>query len=204
MGTEAFANAWQEGNAAVQQEIVGTLSGQSSGVTVAGDDVILDMSGVLNAIKDDLIGQSLGIAANLTVPAGALQVRLMDAATLKRLQGLYRISDPIGGWAIYLVAALYLLALLVAPRRGPILLLSGLAVAVSGALLLGVEALGESAFRAQLAGQPFEPAAAIYFRALVSPLSGAISLMEFAGLAAAVVGALWWVLERHRTPRAAT
>lgn len=199
METEAFEAAWNAGNAAAQREIVGALSGGESAVTVQGEDVMLDLSVLLNAIKDGLVEQGLGIAANVEVPAGQVQIRIMDATTLSQAQSLYRISEPFGGWAIYLVAGLYLLALLIAPKRGPILLMSGLAMAGSGLLVLGFLALGESAFRAQLVGQPFEPVAATYFRALAAPLSQVPSVMVIGGLVAVVIGILWWIIAARRT-----
>lgn len=198
MRTDAFATAWNAGNAAAQRGIVETLSGQQSAVTVQGNDVMMDMSVLLNAVKTGLVDQGLRIAANVEIPAGQVQIRIMDAETLSLAQRLYRISDPFGGWAIYLVAGLYLLALLIAPKRGPVLLISGLAVAGSGLLVLGFIELGESAFRAQLAGQPFEPVAVTYYQALAAPLSAAPPVMVRGGLVAAVAGMLWWLVAARR------
>lgn len=201
MGTKAYTGAWEQGNAAAQQEIVAALTGRDSGVTVSGNDVMLDASGLLEGIKSGLVSQGLGIAASLEVPKGEMQIRLMDAATLSRLQGLYRMSSPFGGWAIYLVGALYLLALLVAPRRGPVLTAAGLALAVSGLLVAGVVALGEAAFRSQLSGQPFAPAAGMYWQALAAPLTQWWPVLVGVGAIAAVAGGVWWVVAARSRAR---
>lgn len=201
MGTDAYRQAWDKANAAVQQQIVAALAGQPSGVSVSGEDAVLDASVLVEAIKSGLVSQGLGIAANLEVPPGQLQIRLMDAATLSRLQTLYRISSPFGGWGVYAVGALYLLALLLAPKRGPVLLASGIAIAVGGLLVAGVISLGEAAFRSQLAGQPLAPAAGTYAKALFAPLTSWPAILIGVGAILAIVGLLWWVVAARRPSR---
>lgn len=199
MKSEAFDKAWVKANTRAQKAIISALEGENSAVTVQGQDVVLDLTGLTDEVKSGLVERGLGIASNLTVPAGSLEVRLFSAQTLKAMQASYKLFNPVAGWLVFAVAGLYLLSLLVARSRGVVLAATGVVVSLSALVIAGLILLGGMAFTRQFSGQPFQVAADAYYNALTASLAQWWPIMLFVGLGLAVLGGIWAFFSHRRT-----
>lgn len=197
MGSQAFPPAWDAANAKAQQAMIAALSGADGDISVQGQDVILDLSGIVDEVTSGLQAKGIGIAGAISVPPGTLQVRLMDAAALARLQGVYQLGAPLAPWLGLVVIACYLAAVLIAPARGLVLMLCGLSLLAGGIVIGGLLALGGAGFRSGLSGQAFAPAGEAYFDALTASLARTWQLLAVVGVVLAVAGLVWLILARR-------
>lgn len=197
MRSQAFPPAWEAANAKAQQAMIAALSGEDGDIAVQGQDVVLDLSGIVDEVTKGLGEQGIGIASAIEVPPGTLQVRLMDAAVLARMQGIYGLGAPVAPWLAFVVVAMYAAAIIIAPARGLVMMLSGLSLLAGAVVIAGLLALGGAGFRSGLSGQAFAPAGEAYFDALTASLARTWQLMAGVGSLLAVGGLVWLVLARR-------
>ena len=108
LASDAFADLWITLNTRVQQALQRLLEGDQSGaVSLQGDQVVLDVSEVIEQVKQRLVDRGLTIVQNVPIPDTDRQIVLMEAPQLKQLRTIYAFANPLAQWLIVVVAGLY-------------------------------------------------------------------------------------------------
>jgi hypothetical protein len=118
VASDTFADIWVRANTKAQQALMRLLQGDNSGaVTLQGDQVVLDVSDVIDQVKARLVARGLTIVEKVPLPTVDKQIVLLDAPQLKQARTIYAFANPLARWLIVVVAALYLAALWLSRRR---------------------------------------------------------------------------------------
>jgi hypothetical protein len=201
IASDAFRQFWITANTRVQQRLVQLLKGDSSGaVSVQGGQVVLDVSDVIDQVKQQLVDRGLTFVANAPqLPDQNRQIVLLDSPQLKQVRTIYAFSNPVAKWLLPIVGLLYLGALLLSRRRPRTTVIIGLALAANALLLALILSIGRQLFIDQLSGTTFGPASRVFFDQLLSYLERSQRVLLWIGLILVVVG---WFAGRTRSATA--
>jgi hypothetical protein len=189
VASDAFADVWVRINTRAQQGLVRVLKGDTSGaVSVQGDQVVLDLSDVIDQVKARLVARGLTVVQNIPIPDKDRQIVLLDAPQLERAQTIYAFANPLARWLIVVVAALYLAAFLLARRRPRMTVTIGVLLAANALLVAFCLSVGRQLFIDKLAGSDFGPASAVFYDTLLSYLERGWKVLLWLGLILVVAG----------------
>jgi len=195
LATDAFAEFWVNANTRLQQGLIRVLQGNESGaVSLQGDQVVLDVSDVIDQVKQRLVDRGLTIVENLPVPAQDRQIVLFDAPRLAQARTTYALANPIAQWLIVVVAALYLGALVLARRKPRMTVIIGAALVVNSLLVAVALSVGRQLFIDGLVSSDFAPAGAVVYDTLLAFLMRGQRVLLWLGLVLVVTG---WFLGRN-------
>ena len=177
--SDAFTRAWLELNKAAQKGFIAILQKEPSGpIELQGDDVVLNLDSVIALAQEKLVESGISFAANITVPATDKQFVLMSAPALAQARTFYAFSAPILSWVMVLIAAMFILAILLARRRARTTVAAGIAVIGSAFALYAATVLGEGVVTNQFKGSIFEDSAVVVYQTfLVYLVSGLQALL---------------------------
>jgi hypothetical protein len=164
--SDQVAEAWEFVNRTGHELVVDILDGDNQYVMVDGDDIVLDLSPALDAVRDEL--GEYGIPLPDVVRDEALRFVVFEAPEVAEA---VRAVDTLDGLARWLpIAALALLAAAVATGRRRLRVLgeAGAALALAPLLVLLVEAIARDA----VLGRITEPIAELAGRSLWDVASG--------------------------------
>ncbi len=168
VASDAFANLWVQANTKAQEALVQVLKGDNSGnISLQGDQVVLDVSGVIDAVKQRLVDRGLTMVQNLPIPDVNKQIVLLDAPQLKQVRTIYAFTNPIARWAIWVVALLYLAAFLLSRRRPRMSVTIGLVLAANALLVAFALSVGRQLFINDLSGTVWGPASSVFYDTLL-------------------------------------
>jgi hypothetical protein len=157
-------------------------------VSLQGDQVVLDLSAVIDQVKQRLVDRGLTIVANIPVPNVDKQIVLLDAPQLRQARSIYAFANPIARWLILVVALLFLAAVALARRRPRMVVTVG-AVLVANALLLAFAlSVARQLFVDHLSGTVFGPASSVFYDTLLSYLERGWRVMAWLGLIVLLAG----------------
>ena len=201
IASDAFADFWVAANTRAQSALVRVLEGEETGaVSVQGDQVVLDVSEVIDQVKQRLVARGLTIVERVPVPAVDREIVLLDAPQLKQARTIYAFGNPVARWLIVLVAALYLAAFILSRNRPRTTIIIG-AVLAANALLVGLMlSIGQQLFVNELSGTVFGPASRVFYDQLLSYLERGRQVLLWLGLILIVVG---WFAGRNALGTAA-
>jgi hypothetical protein len=189
IASDAFADTWTTINTRAQQSLHRLLTGDESGaVSLQGEQVVLDVSEVIDQVKQRLVDRGLTIVQNVPVPQTDKQIVLMDAPRLKQARTIYAFANPVAQWLIVAVAVLYLAALLLARRRPRMTVVIGALVAANALLIALALAVGRQLFIDELAGRDAAPASGVFYDTLLAYLDRGWHVFLWLGLILVVVG----------------
>ena len=190
VASDAFADIWVRVNTRAQQGLVRLLKGEerTGAVSVQGDQVVLDLSEVIDQVKQRLVARGLTIVENVPIPDVDKQIVLLEAPQLKQARTIYAFANPVARWLIVVVAALYLAALLLARRRPRMTVIIGVALVANALLLAWALSVGRQLFINQLAGTVFGPASSVFYATLLAYLERGWHVLAWLGLILVVVG----------------
>ncbi len=189
VASDAFADFWVTANTRAQAALVRLLEGDESGaISLQGDQVVLDVSQVIEQVKQRLVARGLTIAERVPIPDTDRQIVLMTAPQLKQARTIYAFANPVAKWLILLVAALYLAALFLSRRRPRMTVVIGVALAANSLLLALALSIGRQLFVNQLAGTVFGPASRVFYDQLLSYLQRGQQVLLVLGLLLVAVG----------------
>jgi hypothetical protein len=189
VASDAFADVWVRVNTRAQQALVRVLKGDTSGaVSVQGDQVVLDLSDVIDQVKQRLVARGLTVVQNVPIPETDKQIVLLDAPQLDRAQTIYAFANPVARWLIVLVAALFLAAFLLARRRPRMAVIIGVVLAANALLVAFCLSVGRQLFIDKLAGSDFGPASAVFYDTLLTYLERGWKVLLWLGLILVVAG----------------
>ena len=171
VASDAFADIWVTANTRAQQGFVRLLEGDDGGaISLQGDEVVLDVSEVIDAVKERLVARGLTIVENLPIPEVDKQIVLLEAPGLRQARTIYAFANPIAKWLLPIVAALYFAAFLLWRRRPPMAVAIGILLAANMLLLAFVLSIGRQLFVNELAGTVFGPASTVFYDTLLAYL----------------------------------
>jgi hypothetical protein len=171
VASDTFADLWVGLNTKAQQGLMRLLQGDNTGaVTLQGDQVVLDVSDVIDQVKARLVARGLTIVEKIPIPNIDKQIVLLDAPKLKQARTIYAFANPVAKWLIVLVAALYLGALVLSRRRPRMTVIIGVVLGANALLVAGALDVGRQLFIDQLSGTVFGPAASVFYATLLAYL----------------------------------
>ena len=183
IASDAFADFWVAANTRAQSALVRVLEGEESGaLSVQGEQVVLDVSEVIDQVKQRLIARGLTIVERVPIPDVDRQIVLLDAPQLEQARTIYAFGNPVARWLIVLVAALYLAAFILSRNRPRTTIIIG-AVLAANALFVGLMlSIGQQLFVNQLSGTVFGPASRVFYEQLLSYLERGQQVLLWLGL----------------------
>jgi hypothetical protein len=198
IASDAFRQFWIEANTRVQQRLIQLLKGESSGaVSVQGGQVVLDVSDVIDQVRQQLVDRGLTFVDKAPqLPDQNRQIVLLDSPQLKQVRTIYAFSNPVARWLLPLVGLLYLAGLLLSRRRARTTVIIGILFAANALLLALLLAVGRQLFVDQLSGTTFGPASRAFFDQLLTYLERSQRVILWLGLVLVVVG---WFAGRTRS-----
>src|SRR3954449_11278760 len=201
IASDTFAEFWVAANTRAQAALVRLLQGKESGaISLQGDQVVLDVSEVIDQVKQRLVARGLTIAERIPIPDADRQIVLMDAPRLKQARTIYAFANPVAKWLIVVVAVLYLAGLVLSRRRPRTTVVIGVALAANALVVAWALSIGRQLFVDQLAGTDFGPASTVFYDTLLSYLQRGQQVLLWLGVILVMVG---WFAGRNRTGAAA-
>ena len=189
VASDAFADIWVRVNTRAQQALVRLLKGEEGGaVSLQGDQVVLDVSDVIDQVKQRLVARGLTIVENVPIPDVDKQIVLLEAPQLEQARTIYAFANPLARWLILVVAALYLAAFLLSRRRPRMTVIIGVALLANALLLALSLSIGRQLFINELAGTVFGPASSVFYDTLLAYLERGWQVLGWLGLILVVVG----------------
>jgi len=169
LASDAFAEFWVTANTRLQQGLVRVLEGEETGaVSLEDDQVVLDVSEVIDQVKARLVERGLTMIENLPVPESDRQIVLFDAPQLTQARATYAVLNPVAQWLLVIVAVLYLTAVLLSRRKARMTVAVGVVLAVNSLLVAMALSVGRTLFSDALSGTEFGPASTDVYDTLLS------------------------------------
>jgi hypothetical protein len=201
IASDTFAEFWVAANTRAQATLVRILQGNETGaISLQGDQVVLDVSEVIDQVKQRLVARGLTIVERIPIPDIDRQIVLMDAPQLEQARTIYAFANPVARWLIVVVALLYLAALVLSRRRPRMTVIIGAVLAANALLVAFALSVGRQLFVNELAGTVFGPASTVFYDRLLSYLQRGQQVLLWLGLILVVVG---WFAGRNKTGTAA-
>jgi hypothetical protein len=193
IASDAFADFWVAANTRAQEALVRVLKGDESGaVSVQGGTLVLDLSDVIDQVKQRLVDRGLTIVEKAPpLPVEDRQIVLLDAPQLKQVQNIYAFANPVAKWLLVAVAVLYLAALMLSRRRPRMTVIIGALLAANSLLVALLLSISRQLFVNHLTGTVFGPASTVFFNQLFSYLERGQRVLLWIGLILVFVG--WFV-----------
>ena len=197
--SDQFKQLWDLANTAAQKSLMAILEGRDDGpVSLQGDEVVLDISVLVDQVKQGLVDRGFTAAANINIPEADRQVVLLEAPQLAQIRTIYTYTSPVAASLIFVAILLLILAVVLARRRPRMVAWVGGGAAVGGGLLVVGLGIGETLFVNTLEGTPFEKASQTFYDQLLKFLyNGAYGLIVLGIIIFAVglylCGARWAV-----------
>ena len=187
--SSAFQEAWVKINEAAQRGFIAALSGDPTGpVQFEGDDLVLNISTLLQQVQQSLVDDGIEIAGAVTIPETDAQVVLLDSPALAQARAIYGLASPILSVILLLTAALFTLSVLLATRRARTTVAVGITVmAWSIALNYGL-GIAEDSFVNAFQDTLFEQAATTFYNQLLVYLLLAVQGLLLLGAVVIVLG----------------
>lgn len=197
--SDQFKQLWTLANTAAQKGLMAILEGREDGpVSLQGDEVVLDISSLIDQVKQGLVDRGFSAAANINVPEADRQIVLLEAPQLAQIRTIYSLTSPIAVALFFIAILLLVLAVVLSRRRPRMVAWAGGGAAVGGLLLIVGLGIGETVFVNTLEGTPFEKASQTFYDQLLKFLyNGAYALVALGIIVMAVglylCGARWAV-----------
>ena len=157
-------------------------------MSLQGDQVVLDLSEVIDQVKQRLVARGLTIVERVPIPEVDRQIVLLEAPQLAQAQTIYAFANPVARWLIGVVAALYVAAFGLAGRRPKMTVIIGLALVANALGLAWALSIGRQLFINELAGTVFGPASWVFYDTLGAYLERGWQVLFWLGLLLVVVG----------------
>lgn len=187
--SDQFRTLWDVANTTAQRGLMAVLEGDPSGpVTLQGDEVVLDISSLIDEVKAGLVARGFEAAERINLPAADRQIVLLESPQVAQLRTIYSLTSTVAATLIFVAAFLLLLAVLLARRRARMLAWVGGGTAVAGGLLVFGLGIGQGVFVNTLEGTPFGPASRIFYDQLLSFLYTGAYVLTALGIIILIVG----------------
>lgn len=187
--SDQFKQLWDLANAAAQKSLMAILEGRDDGpVSLQGDEVVLDISSLIDQVKQGLVDRGFSAAANINVPEADRQIVLLEAPQLAQIRTIYSLTSPVAAGLVYVAILLLVLAAVLARRRPRMVAWAGGGAAVVGGLLVVGLGVGQGAFVNTLEGTPFAKASQTFYDQLLKFLYNGSYALVVLGIIVMFVG----------------
>jgi len=186
IASDQFQALWIRVNQQIQQELVKALNGDTEGaVTIRDGTVYLDLSIVAQAVQQALVERGLTVLDRIQIPNTGHEIVLLSSSQLNTAQKLWTFTEPIAFWLLPITILLFLGAILLAPNRRRMLLVSGLVIVVGMALLAVALNIARSQYVDATSTASFSAALKIFFDTIVRYLWASIGALAVLGVVVA-------------------
>ncbi len=184
LASDAFDQLWLDVNVKIQEELVRALNGDTTGaVQVQNGTVTLDLTVVIETVRQRLVERGLTVLEKVTIPASTgSQIVLLTSSQLAAAENIWTYTDPIARWLLPIVFLLYLGAILLAPNRRRMLLIAGLTVFVGMALLAIALSLVRTGVVDSASSGQYGAAITAFYDTMVRYLVGSMGAIAVLGL----------------------
>ena len=192
LASDTFADLWARANTRAHQAFLRILQGDPSGaVSLQGDEIVLDVGEVITQVKQRLVDRGFTFVENVPIPDVDRQIVLMEAPQVERMRTIYAFANPVAQWLLPITGLLYLLAYLLARRKGPMTMVIGAAIAANAVLIALAVSIGRQLFTNALSGTTFAPASQVFYDTMLTFLERGQQVVLWLGLV--LVAAGWFV-----------
>lgn len=189
LASDEFRQFWIAANTRLQQGLIRILKSEPSGaISQQGDDVVLDVSAVIDEVKQRLAARGLTMIENLPVPDTDRQVVLFEAPQLEKARNAYTVLNPVAQWLLLLVAVLYVGAIVLSRRRPRTTVTVGVLLVANALLLTYALSVGRQMFIDSLSDTEFAAATTVLWATLLSFLERGKDVMLWLGVVLVVAG----------------
>lgn len=197
LSTDQFQQLWTRAVGSLQEAIIVVLEGDNTGaVKESNGQIVLDLSVVIEQVKERLVANGLSAIENVPVPPAAdTQIVLLNNSQVDQARAIYRITVPAAQLLIVFVALLFVAAILLARRRPRMIAIVGIGVLIGAGLMRALLAIAPEALTNTFVGTPWEASIAVFFNTLTVYLVNTSSLIVLLGLILLIVG---WVFSGHK------
>jgi hypothetical protein len=197
LSTDQFQQLWTRAVGSLQEAIIVVLEGDNTGaVKESNGQIVLDLSVVIEQVKERLVANGLSAIENVPVPPAAdTQIVLLNNSQVDQARAVYRITVPAAQLLIVFVALLFVAAILLARRRPRMIAIVGIGVLIGAGLMRALLAIAPEALTNTFIGTPWEASIAVFFNTLTVYLVNTSSLIVLLGLILLIVG---WVFSGHK------
>jgi len=196
VASDAFRDVWIETNKVAQASLVSLLEGKDNGpIQLRGDQVVLDVSGLLNTVKDQVVASGLTLAQGIEIPKTGTQIVLFESPVLGQIQLLYQLSSPILAWFPLIIAALFCLAIALSRNRPRTTLATGMALIALAGVSLWLMDFAQARLVADISGSVLEGALTSFWATFFAYLLKGLWAMVLLGV---IVGLGGWFAGRSR------
>ena len=187
--SNAFQEAWVRINEAAQKGFIAALTGDPTGpVQFEGDQLVLNISSLLQEVQTSLVDEGIEVAGLVTIPDSDAQVVLLDSPALAQARAIYGLASPFLSVILLLTAAMFTLSVLLATRRARTTVAVGITVAAWSVVLNFALGRAESGVSNAFKGTLFEGAATAFYNQLLTYLLLAVQGLLALGIVVIVVG----------------
>lgn len=181
--SDRFVQAWVTANRVTHDRLDRILTGNAPNLTEDNGDVVVDLSGIIDDVKDRLADEGLGVVSR--IPDVHATVALMSAQDLDRAQRGYRALDRLA-WVLP-VGCLLLVAAGVGVARGHRRALVGAGLGLAAAMLALAVGLviGRAVYLGSLPASVSQDAATSVYDIVVRYLRTALRALLVLGLVVA-------------------
>lgn len=189
LASDAFAEFWVSANTRLQQGLIRVLKGEGTdAISQQGDQVVLDVSEVVDQVKQRLVARGLTMVENVPTAAADREIVLFDAPQLKQARNGYALFNPLAKWLLVVVAGLYLAALLLSRRKPRTTVTIGVLLAANALLLAFALSVGRQMFIDALADTEFAGATTVVYSTLLAYLTRGQEVLLWLSLILVVTG----------------
>ena len=187
--SDAFQEAWIRINELAQKGFIAALTGDPTGpVQFVGDELVLDISSLLQEVQTSLVDEGIDIAGLVTIPESDAQVVLLDSPELAQARAIYSLTSPFLAVILLITAGLFMVSVLLATRRARTTVAVGITVVTWSLTLQYLLGRAEEGFVNSFAGSLFENAAAAFYNQLLTYLLLAVQGLLLLGAVVIVLG----------------
>ncbi len=187
--SSVFSDIWLRANTRAQQALHSLLAGEDAGaVSIQGDEVVLDVTEVIDQVKQRLVDRGLTFVDKVPIPQTDRQIVLVKSPQLKQMRTIYAFSNPVAKWALPFVALLFLLSFVLARRRPRMTVAIGAVIAANALFIALALSIGRQLFTDQLSGTAFGPASRVFYDTMLAYLDRGQQVVLWLGLTLIVVG----------------
>ncbi len=187
--SEQFRELWNLANTAAQKSLMAILEGRDDGpVSLQGDEVVLDISSLIDEVKAGLVARGFDAAARINIAPTDRQIVLLEAPQLAQLRTIYSLTSTVASVIIWISLLLLVLAVVLARRRPRMVAWVGGGAAGAGLLLIIGLGIGQGVFVNTLDGTPFEKASQVFYDQLLAFLYSASAAITVLGIMVMAVG----------------
>ena len=196
VASDAFRDIWIETNKLTQASLISLLEGDDNGpIQLSGNQVVLDISSLLNEVKSQVVAAGLTLAEGVNIPESDTQIVLFESPIIGQIQLLYQLSSPILAWFPLIIAVLFCLAIALARNRPRTTLATGVALIALAGVSLWLMDYAESMLISDITGTVLEAALTSFWATFFAYLLKGLWAMVLLGL---FIGFGGWYAGRSR------